>query len=94
MLAGFCLQYAPKHCLCAVSYTHLDVYKRQGLASVSLFFETRDGAQTLNALARWSAGATQALARPLDAHPWLTAVGEVPQATLALFAQRLVRVRK
>ena len=65
-----------------------------GLASVSLFFETREGAQTLNALARWSAGATQALARPLDAHTWLTAVGEVPPATLMLFAERLVRVRK
>ncbi|MCO5104793.1 MAG: MucB/RseB C-terminal domain-containing protein [Burkholderiaceae bacterium] len=73
----------------AVQCTYAD-----GLASVSLFFETRDGAVPAQTLARWSAGATQALARPLDAQTWLTVVGEVPAATLALFAERLVRVRK
>ena len=63
-----------------------------GLASVSLFIEpVRPG--TAVAGARWSAGATQALARPLDADTWLTAVGEVPLDTLVLFADRLVRAR-
>lgn len=64
-----------------------------GLASVSLFFEPTPAGKTVPVVARWSAGATQALARPLDATTWLTAVGEVPAATLVLFAERLVRAR-
>lgn len=64
-----------------------------GLASVSLFFEPLPSGRAAAVEARWSAGATQALARPLDATTWLTAVGEVPPATLVLFADRLVRAR-
>lgn len=64
-----------------------------GLASVSLFFESTSRGNTAPVVARWSAGATQALARPLDATTWLTAVGEVPATTLGLFAERLVRQR-
>ncbi|MBU3740508.1 MAG: transcriptional regulator [Rhodoferax sp.] len=62
-----------------------------GLATVSLFIEPLDprrhgqpGAQAL--------GATQVLMRRV-ADSWLTAVGEVPQATLAAFAQALERRR-
>jgi sigma-E factor negative regulatory protein RseB len=60
-----------------------------GLATVSLFiepFDVRRHTQTelLNP------GATQLLTRRLVDH-WLTAVGEVPPATLAAFAQALER---
>ena len=64
-----------------------------GLASVSLFFEPVNSNNPSPVVARWSAGATQALARTLDATTRLTAVGEVPPATLVLFAERLVRMR-
>ena len=64
-----------------------------GLATVSLFFEPVHSGKPVPVVARWSAGATQALARPLDASTWLTAVGEVPPATLVQFANRLVRTR-
>lgn len=63
-----------------------------GLASVSLFIEPGRPDATVGG-ARWSAGATQALARPLDSGTWLTAVGEVPFDTLVLFAERLERPR-
>ncbi|MGP1685277.1 MAG: MucB/RseB C-terminal domain-containing protein, partial [Giesbergeria sp.] len=64
-----------------------------GLASVSLFFQPVGPGPQAPVQARWSTGATQALARPLDATTRLTAVGEVPSATLLLFAERLVRAR-
>ena len=64
-----------------------------GLATVSLFFEPLPSGKSVPAMARWSAGATQALARPLEASTWLTAVGEVPVATLVQFADRVVRAR-
>ncbi len=66
-----------------------------GLASVSLFVETYDrqrhGQEAIRAM-----GATQTLTRKLvsDKPPgewWLTAVGEVPAATLKAFAQGLER---
>ena len=61
-----------------------------GLATVSLFVEpfdrrrhTREGSTDLG-------GATRTLTRHLDAW-WITAVGEVPAATLGVFAQTLER---
>ncbi len=63
-----------------------------GLASVSLFIEPFDAAR--HTLAQQHAplamGATHVLMRQLGDW-WLTAVGEVPQQTLALFAQGLER---
>ncbi len=64
-----------------------------GLASVSLFFEPATAVRQKAMAARWASGATQALALPLNATTWLTAVGEVPQATLVLFAERLIPMR-
>lgn len=62
-----------------------------GLASVSLFIEPfdrqRHGSDSL-----MSAGATHTLSRRLDQW-WLTAVGEVPPATLQQFASGLERRR-
>ncbi|KAF1045809.1 MucB/RseB C-terminal domain-containing protein [Xylophilus sp.] len=63
-----------------------------GLASVSLFLEPYDTArqpreQTL------AVGATHTLGMRLDDHWWLTAMGEVPQQTLRVFAGRFVRGR-
>lgn len=63
-----------------------------GLASVSVFVESLDAGAAPQALSAWSAGATSAMAKPLDARTWLTVVGEVPSATLSLFAERLERV--
>lgn len=62
-----------------------------GLTRVSLFFEDLGPNGPPAAVARWSAGATRAIARPLDASTWLTVVGEVPYPTLLLFAERLQR---
>lgn len=62
-----------------------------GLASVSLFLEPfdvkRHGSPGVTA-----SGATHALTRQLGAH-WLTAMGEVPVATLEAFASALERLR-
>ncbi len=62
-----------------------------GLTSVSVFFESFGSGSPPRAAARWSAGATRAIARPLDASTWLTVVGEVPTVTLVMFAERLER---
>ncbi|MDB5890630.1 MAG: transcriptional regulator [Polaromonas sp.] len=60
-----------------------------GLASVSLFVEpiSRSSPDRESAL---SMGATQTLSRPVGAY-WLTVMGEVPLATLKLFASGLER---
>jgi sigma-E factor negative regulatory protein RseB len=60
-----------------------------GLANVSLFighYDVKDGLTD----SRHSAGATQILRKRLDRF-WLTLVGDVPQVTLELFAQKLQR---
>ncbi len=60
-----------------------------GLANVSLFigdYDVKDGLTE----SRHSAGATQILRKRLDRY-WLTLVGDVPQVTLELFAQKLQR---
>jgi sigma-E factor negative regulatory protein RseB len=63
-----------------------------GLASVSLFIETYDAAQHAKPLAHadFTMGATHMLNQRLGAW-WLTAVGEVPRQTLAVFVSHLER---
>ncbi len=60
-----------------------------GLASVSIFVEPFDS-QRHTVGEKLSMGATQSLARRVDAY-WLTVMGEVPMATLGLFADGLER---
>jgi sigma-E factor negative regulatory protein RseB len=60
-----------------------------GLASVSIFVEAFDSQRHLKE-SRLSMGATQSLTRRADAY-WLTVMGEVPMATLGLFADGLER---
>ncbi|MDP3172091.1 MAG: MucB/RseB C-terminal domain-containing protein [Polaromonas sp.] len=60
-----------------------------GLASVSIFVEPYD-AQRHARESRMSMGATQTLTRRVDAW-WLTVIGEVPMATLGLFADGIER---
>ncbi|MES2054255.1 MucB/RseB C-terminal domain-containing protein [Polaromonas sp.] len=60
-----------------------------GLASVSLFLEPFDR-QRHDKESSMSMGATQTMTRQLGAY-WLTAMGEVPMATLKLFANGLER---
>jgi sigma-E factor negative regulatory protein RseB len=60
-----------------------------GLASVSIFVESFDAQRHLKET-RMSLGATQSLTRSVDAY-WLTVMGEVPMATLGLFADGLER---
>lgn len=61
-----------------------------GLATVSLFLEARVSQR----VARRSAmGATHMLSQRVGAQGWLTAVGEVPLATLVLFASRVAPAR-
>ena len=60
-----------------------------GLASVSIFAEPLDP-QRQRQEASLSMGATQTLTRPLDGY-WITVMGEVPMATLRLFANALAR---
>jgi sigma-E factor negative regulatory protein RseB len=62
-----------------------------GLASVSLFVETFDP-QRHGSEKSSVAGATHSFARRLDGY-WITALGEVPPATLRRFAQALERTR-
>lgn len=62
-----------------------------GLASVSLFVEAYD-AQRHGAEKTGVTGATHSITRRIGSH-WLTAMGEVPAATLGRFAQALERVR-
>jgi len=60
-----------------------------GLANVSLFigdYDVKDGLTE----SRHSSGATQIMRKRLD-RSWLTLVGDVPQVTLELFAQKLQR---
>lgn len=66
-----------------------------GLASVSLFVEPFDRSRHVRE-GSTMVGATRMLTRRLSdkgGEWWITAVGEVPQATLAVFAQSLVRMR-
>jgi sigma-E factor negative regulatory protein RseB len=66
-----------------------------GLASVSLFVEPFDRNRHVRE-GSTMVGATRMLTRRLSdkgGEWWITAVGEVPQATLVLFAQSLVRTR-
>ena len=60
-----------------------------GLASVSIFVEPFDRQHHIRA-SSLSFGATQTMTKQLDAH-WITLVGEVPVATLKLFASALER---
>ena len=60
-----------------------------GLASVSIFVEPLDR-QRHDRESNMSMGATQTMSRQLGAY-WLTVVGEVPMATLQLFASGLER---
>jgi sigma-E factor negative regulatory protein RseB len=60
-----------------------------GLASVSIFVESFD-AQRHQKESKMSLGATQSLTRRIDTY-WLTVMGEVPMATLGLFADGLER---
>lgn len=62
-----------------------------GLASVSLFVETFDP-QRHGAEKSAAVGATHSFAQRLDGY-WITALGEVPEATLRRFAQSLERTR-
>ena len=62
-----------------------------GLASVSLFVEPLDPARSGSEV-ELVTGATHSHSRRLGEH-WVTVVGEVPLATLRLFAQRLERLR-
>lgn len=67
-----------------------------GLATVSLFIDPAGTARRPlhpRASGQWSMGATHLLAQPVGAHGWVTAVGEVPPRTLALFVRNLERVR-
>ena len=61
-----------------------------GLATVSLFVETFDPRRHTNEAELDAGGATRTLTRRLS-DAWLTAVGEVPVATLTAFAQALER---
>lgn len=63
-----------------------------GLASVSLFIENFDATRHKNMVRhdQFAMGATHMLTHRLGAW-WITAVGEVPPQTLALFAQGLER---
>jgi sigma-E factor negative regulatory protein RseB len=60
-----------------------------GLASVSIFIEPFDS-QRHTKESRLAMGATQSLTRRVDAY-WVTVMGEVPMATLKLFADGLER---
>lgn len=62
-----------------------------GLASVSLFVETYDP-QRHGPEKSAAVGATHSFAQRRDDH-WITALGEVPMATLRRFAQALERTR-
>lgn len=62
-----------------------------GLASVSLFVETFDP-QRHGSEKSAAAGATHSFSRRLDGY-WITALGEVPPATLRRFALSLERIR-
>jgi sigma-E factor negative regulatory protein RseB len=61
-----------------------------GLATVSLFVEAFDGSRHVREGASELGGATRTLTRKLG-NWWITAVGEVPAGTLALFVQSLER---
>ena len=71
----------------------LQCFYTDGLVTVSLFIERHTAGRSAASLAQGTRGATHILAKRLDDGVWLTAVGEVPAATLALFADRLARLR-
>ncbi|MNT87926.1 MucB/RseB family protein [compost metagenome] len=64
-----------------------------GLASVSLFFESFDSQRHPAEPQVSSMGATQLLAQRVPPDTWVTVVGEVPLQTLRLFAGQLERAR-
>ncbi len=64
-----------------------------GLASVSLFFESFDSQRHAPEPQVSSMGATQLLAQRVPPDTWVTLVGEVPLQTLRLFAGQLERAR-
>ena len=61
-----------------------------GLATVSLFL---DASVSQGVVGRSAMGATHTLSQRVGAQGWLTAVGEVPLATLVLFASRVAQTR-
>ncbi|MDD5324230.1 MAG: MucB/RseB C-terminal domain-containing protein [Polaromonas sp.] len=61
-----------------------------GLASVSIFVEPMDRQRQVGKSSRLSLGATQTMTKQMDPY-WITVMGEVPMATLQLFANRLER---
>ncbi|MHB1248492.1 MAG: MucB/RseB C-terminal domain-containing protein [Polaromonas sp.] len=63
-----------------------------GLASVSIFIEPFDQ-QRHGKESSLSLGATQTMTKRVDAY-WITVMGEVPMATLQLFANRLERKKQ
>lgn len=64
-----------------------------GLASVSLFFESFDSQRHPAEPQVSGMGATQLLAQRVPPDTWVTVVGEVPLQTLRLFAGQLERAR-
>lgn len=62
-----------------------------GLASVSLFIESFDPKRHQRG-GTTASGATHVLTQRVGSH-WLTAMGEVPPATLGAFVERLERIR-
>ena len=64
-----------------------------GLASVSLFFESFDSQRHSPEPQVSSMGATQLLAQRVPPDTWVTVVGEVPLQTPRLFAGQLERAR-
>jgi sigma-E factor negative regulatory protein RseB len=74
----------------AGSGTTLQWIFSDGLATVSLFAEPFDGRKHGREGAFDLGGATRTFTRQVDSW-WVTAVGEVPAATLNLFLQALTR---
>lgn len=91
-----CYAHLPKAAPAAASATDgtLQCIYSDGLATVSLFIEAANGSQaSARTEGHWSMGATHTLVQRLQPQGWLTVVGEVPAATLTLFARQLERVR-
>lgn len=71
----------------------LQCFFSDGLVTVSLFIERQASRHNAVAVVQRARGAAHVLIKQLNDGFWLTAVGEVPPATLALFADRLVRLQ-
>lgn len=71
----------------------LQCFYSDGLVTVSLFIERHHARRSASTVVQVARGATHVLAKPLSDGVWLTAVGEVPAATLVLFADRLARLK-